>query len=130
MNQSVYQAGRAWVARHGMSTYKDTTPHISFRTGPPSSRPRANIRMGAQAAPFRRLSRVCVGEARLLPVTVTARAPRAQEDSEVLSGCAMYTTLFFGWQTEARTGPRNLTQLKIFRLLLFHKFPLTLPERN
>ena len=38
MNQSVYQAGRAWVARHGMSTYKDTTPHIPFRTGPPSSK--------------------------------------------------------------------------------------------
>ena len=38
MNQSVYQVGRAWVARHGMSTYKDTTPHIPFRTGPPSSK--------------------------------------------------------------------------------------------
>ena len=30
--------GRAWVVRHGISTYKDTTPHISFRTGPPSSK--------------------------------------------------------------------------------------------
>ena len=52
-----------WVARHGMSTYKDTTPHISFRTGPPSSK---HKRMGAQAAPFRRFSCVCVGEACLL----------------------------------------------------------------
>ena len=38
VNRSVYQVGRAWVARHGMSTYKDTTPQISFRTGPPSSK--------------------------------------------------------------------------------------------
>ena len=38
VNQSLHQVGRAWVARHGMSTYKDTTPHIPFRTGPPSSK--------------------------------------------------------------------------------------------
>ena len=30
----------------------------------------------------------------------------------------MFTTLFFGWRTEMRTGSRNLTQLKIFRLLI------------
>ena len=39
----------------------------------------------------------------------------------------MYTTLFFGWRTEARTGSRHLTQLKIFRFL-FHKLSLTLPR--
>jgi len=44
-------------------------PHtrIPLHTSPfAPALPRANIRMGAQAAPFRRFSRVCVGEARLL----------------------------------------------------------------
>ena len=29
VNQSVHQVGRAWVARHGMSTYKDATAHCA-----------------------------------------------------------------------------------------------------
>ena len=39
----------------------------------------------------------------------------------------MYTTLFFGWRAEARTGSRNPSQLTITRLL-FHKLSLTLPR--
>ena len=53
--------------------------------------------------------------------------PRAQEDSDVEMDGAMYTTLIFGWRTEARTGSRHMTQLKIFRLL-FYKLPLMLPR--
>ena len=82
--------------------------------------PRANIRTGAQAAPFRRFL-VFVSERN------ACYGPRAQEDSGVEMGCAMYTTLFFGRRTEARTGSRHLTQLKVFRLL-FRKLPLTLPR--
>ena len=55
--------------------------------------------------------------------------PRDQEDSDVEMDFAMYTTLFFGWRIEARTGTgsRNPPQLTITRLL-FHKLPLTLPR--
>ena len=55
-----------WVARGWPVT---GCPHtrIPLHTSPfEPVLPRANIRMGAQAAPFRRFSRVCVGEARLL----------------------------------------------------------------
>ena len=98
--------GRAWVARHEMSTYKDTTPHIPFRTGPPSSKHKDGRPSRSVPSLFSCLCR---------PERHACYGPRDQEDSEVLACVAMYTTLFFGWRTEARTGSRHPSQLTITR---------------
>ena len=119
MNESVYQAGRAWVARHGMSTYKDTTPHIPFRTGPPSSKHKDGRPSRSVPSLFSCLCR------RGTPVTARARK-RIRKFCQV-SPCIPRSSSVGDWRTEARTGSRHLTQLKIFRLL-FQKLPLTLPR--
>ena len=88
VNQIVHQVGRAWVARHGMSTYKDTTPHSTHLL---SHRPSLEQTQGWAPKPLRSVAfLVFVSERH------ACYGPRAQEDSSgVLSGCAMYIKLFY-----------------------------------